>query len=539
RSEQALRESDRGIVQPPDSPAGLGLARTLRPELDKIDLRLTGADQILPWLDGAISARLFETSTRAGLGLGAEGQPLRQAIRRKGGTLNLQLNAELDGWLVALSGQYSHERRSVLTDAASNALATAGRSRTAATTRIVDLDVDASRSVVELPAGPLNLSLRGRLSRESVAGQQLRFVQWIREVGLGLELPIASAAAGVLAPLGELSAGLELTRSQVSRLGAMSSATWSAQWQPADWLRIAGSVTAGQSPVGVDLLAAPVIETPGVRYTDPLTGETTDVTQVSGGNPGLRSQRTTARSLSVALRPIPSHPLLISMDYSATRSRNLVAALPSGSELLLLAFPDRFFRGPDGSLVRVDVRPVNFDSRSEDLLRTSVDLSLPLSGSGARIQFNLAHSWLLRSRLKLSDDQPETDLLSPTAIALGDVPRPRHQIDASLVFADRGLGISLYAQHRSASFLSIGTSASPNILRFAPLTRIDVRLFVTGKRLTSLPLLEGMRFTLGVTNLFNSRERVRDLSGQTPLAYQPAYRDSTGRTVLLEIRKVF
>lgn len=42
-----------------------------------------------------------------------------------------------------------------------------------------------------------------------------------------------------------------------------------------------------------------------------------------------------------------------------------------------------------------------------------------------------------------------------------------------------------------------------------------------------------------VENLTNTRQRVRNEVGDTPLGYQRAYRDAVGRTVMLEWRKVF
>jgi hypothetical protein len=42
-----------------------------------------------------------------------------------------------------------------------------------------------------------------------------------------------------------------------------------------------------------------------------------------------------------------------------------------------------------------------------------------------------------------------------------------------------------------------------------------------------------------VINATNNRQTVRDSFGNTPLQYQPAYRDRLGRTVELEVRKIF
>jgi iron complex outermembrane receptor protein len=48
-----------------------------------------------------------------------------------------------------------------------------------------------------------------------------------------------------------------------------------------------------------------------------------------------------------------------------------------------------------------------------------------------------------------------------------------------------------------------------------------------------------MRMSLSVLNATNDRQEVRDSFGGTPLQYQPGYRDPIGRTVELELRKVF
>jgi hypothetical protein len=47
------------------------------------------------------------------------------------------------------------------------------------------------------------------------------------------------------------------------------------------------------------------------------------------------------------------------------------------------------------------------------------------------------------------------------------------------------------------------------------------------------------RFSINVVNITNDRQEVRDAAGETPLRYQAGYRDPLGRTIELEIRKVF
>lgn len=51
--------------------------------------------------------------------------------------------------------------------------------------------------------------------------------------------------------------------------------------------------------------------------------------------------------------------------------------------------------------------------------------------------------------------------------------------------------------------------------------------------------MKDTRLSLSVTNLTDQRQRVADLAGATPLSYQAAYRDPVGRTIGIELRKVF
>lgn len=44
--------------------------------------------------------------------------------------------------------------------------------------------------------------------------------------------------------------------------------------------------------------------------------------------------------------------------------------------------------------------------------------------------------------------------------------------------------------------------------------------------------------TIGVNNFFDTRQRVTDGTGATPLSYLPGYIDPFGRTVRISIRKM-
>jgi hypothetical protein len=221
-------------------------------------------------------------------------------------------------------------------------------------------------------------------------------------------------------------------------------------------------------------------------------------------------------------------------------------------------------------LIRVDVRPVQLARESQKQLRTGLNLNLPLGGSAGssaapaaaadsdggddappataraarggrpRASFNLSHTWMLESELLIREGIDAIDLLSRNAIGLGGASRPRHQLDLSLGYAERRLGVRFSGRHRGRSFLRLVSNGDTDVLRFSPLTTFSVRAWAEpGRFAPQSAWLKGSRLSLSLLNLTNKRQRVIDSAELTPLAYQKAYRDPLGRTVEIEFRKAF
>ena len=83
-------------------------------------------------------------------------------------------------------------------------------------------------------------------------------------------------------------------------------------------------------------------------------------------------------------------------------------------------------------------------------------------------------------------------------------------------------------------------SGVTDTVEFSPLFIANLRLFADAKRIfpNSKPA-RGFRLSLDFLNIFDDRQKVRDSHGVTPLQYQPGYRDPIGRTIEIELRKVF
>jgi hypothetical protein len=119
----------------------------------------------------------------------------------------------------------------------------------------------------------------------------------------------------------------------------------------------------------------------------------------------------------------------------------------------------------------------------------------------------------------------------------------RHEVDLQAGYSKDGLGMRLTGHWQSATEVKGGAAGSSSTLRFGSLGTLGVRLFADlGLQLPLLrkhPWVLGTRVMLSVDNVFDSKMRVTDQNGVTPLGYQPDLLDPNGRTIRLTIRKLF
>ena len=162
--------------------------------------------------------------------------------------------------------------------------------------------------------------------------------------------------------------------------------------------------------------------------------------------------------------------------------------------------------------------------------------------AGGRIQFAVYHTWHFTDRVLVADGGPSLNLLDGDAIGASGG-QPRHELEAQAGYSNNGIGARLSANYASGTRVNGGTLAAPETLNFGGLATANMRLFADlGQRLEWVkahPWLRGVRVTASVDNVFNTRQRVTDATGTTPISYQPDYLDPLGRTVRLSLRKLF
>ncbi|MBB3764886.1 TonB-dependent receptor domain-containing protein [Sphingomicrobium lutaoense] len=336
----------------------------------------------------------------------------------------------------------------------------------------------------------------------------------------------------------------------VSDFGTLTSIGAGFNWKPTRKLDLIGSWTREEGAPGLGQLGDPRIASPATRFFDFVTGESLLVTAISGGNPDLLADRRNVWKLAAGWRLPTRTDLNLRTEYVRERIDDPAASFPAASAAIEAAFPDRFVRDGDGTLLLVDLTPVNFDDQRRDTLRTSLNWSKssggprgprrgpPGRGRGGRIYAALFHTLTLTDDVRIAPGLPRLDYLGGEAKG-GTGGQPRHEIEARAGIFKNGFGLRLSGAWRSATRVDSGDSS----LRFDDFATIDLRAFVNFSDRQGLiekaPWLRGTSLRLSVDNLFNARPDVRDAQGLVPTRYQPALIEPLGRTVGIAIRKIF
>ncbi len=162
-------------------------------------------------------------------------------------------------------------------------------------------------------------------------------------------------------------------------------------------------------------------------------------------------------------------------------------------------------------------------------------------GASGRLQFALYHSWHLVERITIAPGVPGLNLLNGDAIGNAGG-QPRHELQAQAGYSNNGIGARVSANWQSGTTVN-GALGTNSTLRFGSLATADLRLFANVGQMPQLvkayPFLRGSRVSVSVGNIFNTRQNVRDLTGGTPLRYQPGYLDPLGRSFTVSFRKLF
>lgn len=456
----------------------------------------------------------------------------------------------------------------------------------------------ANGPIVELPAGPLYfsgkagdaVSRQDSLSATAAGERALSLSRNDLNAQGSVDLPIADRDKHVLGFVGDLSLNANAAFDQVSDFGTLATLGGGVNWTPHPGWNLIVSETHDHAAPSISQLGAPTIATPGIPAFDYVTGQSVTVTVLNGGNPQLKADTRNVMKVGLTLKPFPKENLTIQANYIRSRIDNPIETFPALTAGIQQAFASRFVRDAAGSLEQVDETPVNFAQADRSELRWGINYWRPIgpqpkprfgfrqrrgpgSGEGGgggggsrgggfgggrggrgfggyavdgptpgRFQVAVYHTILFTDSLLVRPGGPTLDLLNgaPAGSTGG---QPRHEVEAQLGFTYKTYGARLSADWKSATYVQGGAMSPTGALYFSDIGTVNLRLFDNLGQARSLtrryPELKGVRLTLALTNIADTRMTVRDAAGGTPLAYQGGYLDPVGRTISLSLRKVF
>jgi iron complex outermembrane receptor protein len=159
-------------------------------------------------------------------------------------------------------------------------------------------------------------------------------------------------------------------------------------WTPFTGVNLIVSHTNDHAAPTTAQLGGAVISTPGVRIFDYATGQTVDVTQITGGAAKLTADNRNVFKVGLTLKPFPAETFTVTANYINVHLDNPIETLPAASAAIEAAFPDRFIRNADGTLIEEDDRPVNFASQDREELRWGFNYSRPIGPQPQPRAFN-------------------------------------------------------------------------------------------------------------------------------------------------------
>ena len=440
----------------------------------------------------------------------------------------------------------------------------------------------------KLPAGDLFISAKAGASTSGLASHAERpfpNALWNSRNDLtgqlNVDVPVAGGKTKVWSPLGDLTVNFNLAFDAWSDVGTLWTTGGGLNWSPVPGYSLLVSMTNDHLPPTPQQLASPILVTPGVRVFDYVTGQTVDVVQTSGGAPNLAPDNRRVWKVGISAKPLSGQNLTFTANYIATRTRDpIVTSLPATEEIET-ALPSRYVRDVTGRLISVDVRPINVSEQWREELRWGFNWSIPLPGNApnspstppraersderrqppdglpdssrrsggfgggaqqGRLQFAIYHTFVFRDGERLTAAGPKLDFLDGASPG-GSGGQPQQEVEAQFGYLRNGLGARISADWKSGTRVAGDPGSSTGDLRFSALSTMNLRLWANlGARpeiVRAYPALRGVRVSVSVNNLFDERQSVRSAVGATPISYQSAYLDPTGRVAMINVRKLF
>ncbi|MGB3470157.1 MAG: hypothetical protein WBA51_04990 [Erythrobacter sp.] len=579
----ALTESERDVIQP-DGREDLASVRTLLPDSELISLNANLARPLSDTITASISGRFEDQSFDSFIGF-EQGSILTLLNNNEQMEIGGNIAGQFSDLLLSLNVNYSElENSNLIVSADSrNIIDSSVFER-----QDVVADLTASGSLGALKSGFVIGSVIFEASTSDIETSALRATpgsisERARDsagISLNLDVPISSEQSNI----GRVATSYNVAFTSLSDVENAYRVNARATWTPSKFLSASVSFANENTPPSLEQLGNPTLLSPNVRTLDFITGETVDVDYLTGGNDALINQERTDFQASASFVPFESINFSINATFTSTEIDDAIAAFPLLTSSVTNAFADRFARGPDGQLLGIDIRPINFAKSRQDQIFWGFSFSRPLGkisegqapvgrvnrtveelrrdypdsviftvpGNSSlarqaenltsRVFFNLYHTWFTLDEITLVPNSPALNLLDGDAVDfLGG--RRQHEIEFDAGLYKGGFGARIEVEWRSSTSLVEPSTSVQQSLEFEDFATVDFSVFANLGEvfggIAEVSWFKGTRVTLSVENLLNQRPLVTGLDGTTPIRYQGPYLDPQGRTISVSLRKAF
>ncbi len=337
-------------------------------------------------------------------------RPLTQSIHGYTAHLGSTLNRDVSDWRLSLTDAYDFAQTNTDTDAGidstalqsqidagsttfnpfaalSNSLITGEPETTArSVSNAGNIQVLANGPLFKLPAGQLYVSakagdtqswLNADSHREGV-DQSADLARNDANAQLNVDLPLTSRDKHVFGFLGDFSINVNAAVDNVSDYGVLKAFGYGLNWTPIPGYNLIISHTNDQAAPTIQQLGNPRISTPNETEFDYATGQTVDVTEITGGNPQLQADNRNVFKVGLTIKPFTSENLTITANFIKSDIDHAIATLPAADAAIEAAFASRFIRNESGELTEVDDTPVNFAKSDKSELRWGFNYSRPI-----------------------------------------------------------------------------------------------------------------------------------------------------------------
>jgi iron complex outermembrane recepter protein len=389
----------------------------------------------------------------------------------------------------------------------------------ASKTRQVGSDARITGEALALPAGPLMYAAGLQYRQENYSLSPSAAYQSGDIAGLGGAIVPIDRDRKIGSAFGELNApiikGLESTLSlrqdRYNDVGNASTYKANVRWQPMPQLLVRGGVGTGFRAPTLYELWYPQTRGTSPQFNDPAFPEQAgaQTTQITGGNPNLKPEKSTQQSIGLVLQPIPQFTL--SVDLWKVKVEDVIDQ-PSIQDVV-----SRFRTGDPSvaGLVTVDganqiqlVQATRTNLASADVSGIDIEAAGRFNLGPGRVDVNLAGTYMI----KYDQASPSGSVSQKVGTITEDQIVDGERVGVPVLGADNG-GVILRWKHRLSATYSTGPWSFSLVQNYYQGYRTADRQydgeknFVPDQQLYDLNIgytgVKNLRLAVGVKNLFD------------------------------------